>query len=192
MHPATAAAPRNTTPNNKVLSQTYGAFADLRRELCGFKTPSPSAKKFCAASRRAQFATLGCCSKIISKNFPFRAKIFPLPNGGRACWPPPDGPRRGTRLPVSPRQALAPARISHACEYGSVRPRRSGGHEQTGEELENWLFPPRRRILIPLARDAACRLLAETGRRSIPRFRLGVQFHLFRPRTGEKCVRSAT
>src|SRR5262249_22397177 len=85
----------------------------------------------------------------------------------------------------SPRTELAPH--AHLGRFGEVQ--EAEQEQQLNRELENWLFPPK-----PVHLDSPraslrviCRPFAEAGRSAGSR--LDVEFHLLRPRTGER-VRS--
>jgi len=92
----------------EVLSQTYGALADLRRELSDSKSAVAEREELLNSfSTCADRSGPGCCSKITSRSSPFRAGISPLPTGGRlAGYAGQRAPRR-TRVSLFTRSPLA-------------------------------------------------------------------------------------
>jgi len=134
--------------HNKVLSQTYGALADLRRELSDSKSAVAEREELlrtfalCADSQRAWLLLEDYFEKLSLSR-----KDFPA-----ADW--------------WPRMLAA-----------------------QNKEMENWLFPPK-----PMHLDtprASLRVICrpQPDGEHPGQHRLAVQFHLIRPRTGEK-VRS--
>ena len=175
--------------HHKVLSQTYGAFADLRRELSDSKATVTEREDIlkhfsvCADSQRAWLLLEDYFERLSLSR-----KDFPATD----WWPRLLAARGGARLEElaflflrarrSPPTELAPhANPSRFAEVEEAE------QEQTlVRELENWLFPPK-----PVHLDsprAALRVICrpQPAAERPARCGLAVQFHLMRPRTGEK------
>jgi hypothetical protein len=175
--------------NQKVLSQTYGALADLRRELSDSKSAVTEREELlrsfslCADSQRAWLLLEDYFEKLSLSR-----KDFPA-----ADWWPRLLAARGTnrleelaflflRAHRSPPTELAP----HANLNRFAQVEEAEQEQKLIRELENWLFPPK-----PLHLDsprASLRVLCqpELDPAMNGRHCLAVQFHLLRPRTGEK------
>ena len=178
--------------HQKVLSQTYGAFADLRRELSDSKATVAEREEIlrnfavCADSQRAWLLLEDYFERLS-----LTRKDFPATD----WWPRLLAARGNARLEElaflflrahrSPPTELA----SHA-NPGRFAEVQEAEHEQRlVRELEGWLFPPQ---TVHLDTPRACLRVVcrpQPDADSSARFRLAVQFHLLRPRTGEK-VRS--
>ncbi len=175
--------------NNKVLSQTYGAFADLRRELSDSKTTvnerEDLLKTFaaCPDSQRAWLALEDYFEKLSLSRRDFPANDW---------WP--------RMLAVTGRARLeelaflflrakrsVPLELSaHASPDRFARAEEAEQETRLVKELENWLSPP---ALLHLDTPRATLRVVCRPQPDLPepsRFRLAVQFLLLRPRTGEK------
>ncbi len=178
--------------NNKVLSQTYGAFADLRRELADTKNVVCEREELlrsfatCPDSQRSwllledYFEKLSLCRKD-----------FPTTE----WWPRMLAANGSTRLEelaflfLRAKRSLPPELSTHANMDRFARAEAAEHEHKLVRELENWLFPPQTPHLDTPRATLRVLCLPQPDEDQPARFRLGVQFHLFRPRTGEK-VRS--
>ena len=175
-----------TTPSCQKLTAPWPTCA------ANFPIPRPQSQSARTCSAPFRFAAIpnapGCCWKIISRNCPCRARTFPATTGGRASWRPraTHGSRRslssscGPNVPCPPNSPLTP--------IWTVFPRlnKRPGEQQLVRHLETWLFPPK-----PVHLDsprASLRVLCRPQPDSThsAHHHLAVQFHLLRPRTGEK------
>jgi superfamily II DNA or RNA helicase len=178
--------------HQKVLSQTYGALADLRRELSDSKSAVSEREELlrnfsaCADSQRAWLLLEDYFEKLSLSR-----KDFPTTD-----WWPRLLATQGTgrleelaflflRAHRSPPSELA----QHANLNRFAEVEEAEQEQKLIRELEGWLFPTR-----PVHLDSPrasirvlCKPHADADQPS--RYRLAVQFHLLRPRTGEK-VRS--
>ncbi len=175
--------------HHTVLSKTYGALADLRRELADSKTAVAGRTEIlnqfaaCADSQRAWLLLEDYFEKLSLSRKDFT---------GEDWWPHLMAAQGKTRLeqlaflflrahrPL-PTELLPLANLDH---FAAVEEAES--EQQLMQQLEQWLFPP-----TPPHLDsprAALRVLCRThaDAEHPGRHRLGVQFHLFRSRTGEK------
>ncbi len=186
---ARAHGPTKYDANNSVLSKTYGAFADLRRELSDSKAAVSERAELltsfatCADSQRAWLLLEDYFEKLSLSR-----KDFP----GTEWWP-----RLLTALGKNRLEEVAflflrakrplPTELQPHANMTSFAAVQEAEQEQLlVTELENWLFPPK-----PVHLDsprATLRVLCEPmSDEDHPQLnRLGVQFHLFRARTGEK------
>ncbi|MFO1475789.1 MAG: DEAD/DEAH box helicase [Verrucomicrobiota bacterium] len=178
--------------HQKVLSQTYGAFADLRRELSDSKATVTEREDLlrsfavCMDSQRAWLLLEDYFERLSLSR-----KDFPSTD----WWPRLLGTQGNERLEQLAFLFLRAQRSPPTELTPHANPRRFAEVEAAEQErrlvreLEHWLFPPK-----PLHLDtprASLRVICEA--RPDPdqaaRFQLAVRFHLLRPRTGEK-VRS--
>jgi len=177
-----------------VLSQTYGAFADLRRELSDTQSAVTGRDEIlkafahCPDSQRAWLLLEDYFERLSLSR-----KDFP----GTDWWPRMlatlGEPRleelaflflRAHRSP--PTELAAHANLRRFAEVEQAE-----REQLLVRELENWLFPPKPvHFEVPRATlHVLCRPQPDTEQPS--RLRLGVQFHLIRPRTGDK-IRTLT
>ena len=175
--------------HHKVLSQTYGAFADLRRELSDSKATVDEREDIlrsfaaCPDSQRAWLLLEDYFEKLSLSR-----KDFPDTN----WWPrllnaAGQGAPGGTRLPVSARQASVPPELQpHASLDRFAQAEEAEQEQKLVQELENWLSPPAPAAARYAARRPARRLPPQPDEEEPSRYRLAVQFLLSRPRTGEK------
>ena len=175
--------------HHKVLSQTYGAFADLRRELsdsrdavCERETILRSFAT-CPDSQRAWLLLEDYFEKLSLSR-----KDFP----GTDWWPRMLAAQGSSRLEelaflfLRAKRSLPSELVSHANPDRFAKAEETAHEQKLVQELENWLFPPQLPHLdVPRATlRVVCEALPDEE--SSSRHRLGVQFHLFRPRTGDK------
>jgi SNF2-related domain/Helicase conserved C-terminal domain len=175
--------------HHKVLSETYGAFADLRRELSDSKTTVAGRedilKSFatCPDSQRAWLALEDYFEKLSLSR-----RDFPDTN----WWPRllvAQGKARLEELAflfLRAKRSVPPELQPHASLDRFVRAEEAEQEVKLVQELENWLSPP----ALPLLDTprATLRVVCKTqpDEEEPSRHRLAVQFLLSRPRTGEK------
>ena len=182
----------NTTKydaHHKVLSQTYGALADLRRELSDSKAAVSEREEIlrnfstCPDSQRAWLLLEDYFERLSLSR-----KDFPAAD----WWPRVLAARGKSRLEELAFLFLRSQRPtpSELQPYASLdrfaRVEEAEQEQKLVQALEHWLFPP-----LPPHLDtprATLRVVCQTqpDEDEASRQRLTVQFHLFRPRTGEK------
>ncbi|HNQ72267.1 MAG TPA: DEAD/DEAH box helicase [Verrucomicrobiota bacterium] len=175
--------------HHKVLAETYGAFAELRRELSDSKNRVDEREEIlrnfaaCVDSQRAWLLLEDYFEKLS-----LARKDFPATE----WWPrllAVTGAQRLEELAflfLRARRPLPPELSAHADLKRFGRAEAAEQEQQFVRALENWLLPPPLPHLdTPRATlRVVCRPLED---KTLPaRYRLGVQFHLFRARTGEK------
>lgn len=182
----------NTTKydaHHTVLSKTYGALADLRRELSdsksaiGHRTEILSHLSACADSQRAWLLLEDYFEKLSLSRKDF---------AGEEWWPRLMAAQGKARLeqlaflflrahrPL-PTELVGHANLDHFAEVEEAEQ-----EQHLVQQLERWLFPP-----APSHLDsprASLRVVCQTQPDidQPARHRLSVRFHLFRSRTGEK------
>src|SRR5665213_3562583 len=175
--------------HHKVLSQTYGAFADLRRELSDSKETvcgrEDILKSFatCPDSQRSWLLLEDYFEKLLLSR-----KDFPDTN----WWPRLLNATGKTRLEelaflfLRAKRSVPPELQPHASLERFARAEEAEQEVKLVQELENWLSPPTMPLLdAPRATlRVVCRARPDDLEPS--RHRLAVQFLLSRPRTGEK------
>jgi SNF2 family DNA or RNA helicase len=175
--------------HNKVLSQTYGAFADLRRELSDSKETvggrEDLLKTFalCPDSQRAWLALEDYFEKLSLSR-----RDFPDTN----WWPRLLNAQGKARLEelaflfLRAKRSVPPELQAHASPDRFAKAEEAEKELNLVKELENWLSPPALPLLdTPRATlRVVCRVQPDDEEPS--RYRLAVQFLLLRPRTGEK------
>jgi len=175
--------------HHKVLSQTYGAFADLRRELSDSKTTvnerEDILKSFatCPDSQRAWLLLEDYFEKLSLSR-----KDFPDTN----WWPRLLNAQGKIRLEelaflfLRAKRSVPPELQAHASLDRFAKAEEAEQEVKLVQELENWLSPP----ILPLLETprATLRVIckAKPDDEEPSRHRLAVQFLLSRPRTGEK------
>ena len=175
--------------HHKVLSQTYGAFADLRRELSDSKTTvnerEDLLKAFatCPDSQRAWLALEDYFEKLALSRRDFPAtewwpKMLALTGKARL--------EELAFLFLRAKRSVPPELQPYASLDRFARAEEAEQEQRLVKELENWLSPP-----APLHLDtprATLRVVCKPQPDELEpsRFRLAVQFLLLRPRTGEK------
>ena len=175
--------------HHKVLSQTYGAFADLRRELSDSKTTVSEREDLlkifapCPDSQRAWLALEDYFEKLSLSRRDFPATDW---------WPKMLAVTGKARLEelaflfLRAKRSVPPELQQHASLDRFARAEEAEHESRLVKELENWLSPP-----APLHLDtprATLRVVCkpQADEQEPSRFRLAVQFLLLRPRTGEK------
>jgi SNF2 family DNA or RNA helicase len=175
--------------HHKVLSQTYGAFADLRRELSDSKETvcgrEDILKSFatCPDSQRSWLLLEDYFEKLSLSR-----KDFPDTN----WWPRLLNASGKTRLEelaflfLRAKRSVPPELQPHASLDRFAKAEEAEQEVKLVQELENWLAPPTMPLLdLPRATlRVVCKTRPDDEEPS--RHRLAVQFLLSRPRTGEK------
>ena len=175
--------------HHKVLSQTYGAFADLRRELSDSKTTVNEREELlrsfatCPDSQRAWLLLEDYFEKLLLSR-----KDFPDTN----WWPRllhATGKARLEELAflfLRAKRSVPPELTAHASLDRFAKAEEAEQEVKLVQELERWLAPAALPLLdTPRATlRVVCRVQA--GEDEPAHHRLAVQFLLSRPRTGEK------
>jgi len=175
--------------NNTVLSKTYGAFADLRRELADSKAAVGEREELlqtfatCSDSQRAWLLLEDYFEKLSLSR-----KDFPTND----WWPRLLASQQKTRLEelaflfMRARRTLPTELLDYANLDRFEQVEKAAQEQQLVTSLEEWLFPPKLTHLE--APRASLRVLCEPqpDLEQPSRHRLGVQLHLLRPRAGEK------
>ena len=175
--------------HHKVLSQTYGAFADLRRELSDSKETIGGREELlktfatCPDSQRAWLALEDYFEKLLLSR-----RDFPDTN----WWPRLLNAQGKARLEelaflfLRAKRSVPPELQSYASPDRFARAEETEKEQSLVKELENWLSPPALPLLdTPRATlRVVCHVQPDEEEPS--RHRLAVQFLLSRPRTGEK------
>jgi superfamily II DNA or RNA helicase len=175
--------------HHKVLSQTYGAFADLRRELSDSKETvggrEDILKSFatCPDSQRSWLLLEDYFEKLSLSR-----RDFPDIN----WWPRLLNTQGKARLEelaflfLRAKRPVPPELQPHASADRFARAEEAEQEQNLVKELENWLSPP----VLPLLETprATLRVVCrpQPDEEEPSRYRLAVQFLLLRPRTGEK------
>ncbi len=175
--------------HHKVLTQTYGAFADLRRELSDSKETVGGREEIlrsfssCPDSQRSWLLLEDYFEKLSLSR-----RDFPDTN----WWPRLLNAQGKTRLEelaflfLRAKRSVPPELQPHASLEHFARAEEAEQELKLVQELENWLSPLATPLLdTPRASlRVVCRAQADEQESS--RQRLAVQFLLSRPRTGEK------
>jgi hypothetical protein len=175
--------------HHKVLAQTYGAFADLRRELSDSKATVNERQDIlqsfagCADSQRSWLLLEDYFEKLSLSR-----RDFPDSN----WWPRLLNAHGKTRLEelaflfLRAKRSVPPELQPHASLDRFAQAEEAEQEQKLVQELENWLSPPALPLLdTPRAiLRVVCRPQPDEDEPS--RHRLVVQFLLSRPRTGEK------
>ena len=175
--------------HHKVLSQTYGAFADLRRELSDSKATVNEREEIlrsfatCPDSQRAWLLLEDYFERLSLSR-----RDFPDTN----WWPRLLNAQGKARLEelaflfLRAKRSVPPELQPHASLDRFTKAEEAEQESRLIQELENWLSPP----VLPLPDTpratlrVVCRVQPDDEEPS--RYRLAVQFLLSRPRTGEK------
>ncbi len=175
--------------HHKVLSQTYGAFADLRRELSDSKETVVGREEIlrsfatCPDSQRSWLLLEDYFEKLSLSR-----KDFPDSH----WWPRLLNTQGKSRLEelaflfLRAKRPVPPELQAHASPDRFAKAEEAEQELKLVQELEHWLSPPSMPLLdTPRATlRVVCRAQADEEEPS--RHRLAVQFLLSRPRTGEK------
>src|SRR5215468_2249056 len=175
--------------HHTVLSRTYGALADLRRELSDSKAAVAEREELlksfagCADSQRAWLLLEDYFEKLSLSR-----KDFP----GTEWWPRLLGAQGRGRLDelaflfLRAKRSLPTELTAYANLDRFAQVEQAAQEQQLVQQLEAWLFPPK-----PAHLDApraslrvVCEARPDTDQPA--RHRLVVRFHLLRPRAGEK------
>jgi superfamily II DNA or RNA helicase len=175
--------------HHKVLSQTYGAFADLRRELSDSKATVNEREDIlrgfaaCPDSQRSWLLLEDYFEKLSLSR-----RDFPDPS----WWPRLLNTQGKTRLEelaflfLRAKRSVPPELQPHASPDRFAQAEEAEHEQKLVQELENWLSPS----VLPLLDTprAVLRVVCrpEPDPEEPSRHRLVVQFLLSRPRTGEK------
>src|SRR5439155_4111784 len=175
--------------NHTVLSRTYGALADLRRELADSKAAVSAREAVlngfasCSDSQRAWLLLEDYFEKLCLSR-----KDFPSTD----WWPRLLAEQHRARLEelaflfLRAKRSLPTELTAYANLDRFAQVEQAAQEQQQVQQLEAWLFPAKSAPL-ELPRSALrvlCQLQPDPERPA--RHRLAVQFRLFRPRTGEK------
>jgi superfamily II DNA or RNA helicase len=175
--------------HHKVLSQTYGAFADLRRELSDSKETvhgrEDILKSFatCPDSQRSWLLLEDYFEKLLLSR-----KDFPDTN----WWPKLLNATGKTRLEelaflfLRAKRSVPPELQAHASLDRFAKAEEAEQEVKLVQELENWLSPPAMPLLDTPRATLRVVCKAKQDDEEPSRHRLAVQFLLSRPRTGEK------
>jgi thymidine kinase len=175
--------------HNTVLSKTYGALADLRRELSDSKAAVAEREELlqsfaaCADSQRAWLLL-----EDYFERHSLSRKDFPATD----WWPRVLAAQGRNRLEelaflfLRAKRSLPTELSSYANLDRFAQVEKAAHEQQLVKQLEDWLFPPRLTHLdAPRASlRVVCR--AESHSENPARHHLAVQFLLMRPRSGEK------
>jgi hypothetical protein len=175
--------------HHKVLSQTYGAFADLRRELSDSKSAITEREDIlrsfaiCPDSQRAWLLLEDYFEKLSLSR-----KDFPAAD----WWPRMLAAKNNARLEevaflfLRARRPIPTELQPHANLTRFAKVEEDEQEHKLVQALEHWLYPTAAPLLeTPRATlRVLCRIVPDDENPA--RRRIGVQFHLFRPRTGDK------
>jgi hypothetical protein len=177
---------------NTVLSKTYGALADLRRELADSKTAVAGREELlrsfaaCGDSQRAWLLLEDYFEKLSlsRKDFPstdWWPRLLAAPAGGRL--------EELAFLFLRAQRPLPTELGAYANLDRFAQVERAEQEQQLVRQLETWLFPPKpAHFDAPRAfLRAVCR--PQPDQEQPGRHRLAIELHLLRPRTGEKVRR---
>ena len=175
--------------HHKVLSQTYGAFADLRRELSDSKAAVSEREEIlgsfavCPDSQRAWLLLEDYFEKLSLSRRDFPATDW---------WPRVLAATGKARLEevaflfLRANRSLPNELTPHANLDRFAKFEAAEQEQKMVQELEHWLFPPSPPHLDTPRATLRVVCQPQPDEEHPARFRLGVQFHLFRPRTGER------
>jgi superfamily II DNA or RNA helicase len=175
--------------HHTVLSRTYGALADLRRELSDSKAAIAEREDLlnsfagCGDSQRAWLLLEDYFEKLALSR-----KDFP----GTDWWPRLLGAQGRSRLDelaflfLRAKRSLPTELTAYANLDRFAQVEQAAKEQNLVKQLEAWLFPPKPAHLD--APRASLRVICEAqpDEEQPARHRLAVRFHLMRPRAGEK------
>lgn len=175
--------------HNAVLSQTYGALADLRRELSDTRSSVAERddllRQFaeCPDPQRAWLLLEDYFEKLALSRRDF---------SGDDWWPRMLAARGGTRLEelaflfLRAKRPLPNELQTHASVERFAQVEETEHEQKLVRELEQWLFPPKPALLDQPRATLRVVCTPQPDEEAPARHRLTVQFLLTRPRTGEK------
>ena len=175
--------------HHKVLSQTYGALADLRRELSDSKNAVAGRGEIlrnfaaCEDSQRAWLLLEDYFEKLSLSR-----KDFPATD----WWPRLLAARGNARLEevaflfLRAHRSLPTELAPHANLNRFAEVQEAEQEQKLVRALENWLFPEKPARLDSPRASLRVVCLPQPDAEQPARRHLAVQFHLLRPRTGEK------
>ena len=175
--------------HHKVLSQTYGAFADLRRELSDSKTTVHEREEMlrsfatCPDSQRSWLLLEDYFEKLLLSR-----KDFPDTN----WWPRLLNATGKARLEelaflfLRAKRSVPPELSAHASLDRFSKAEEAEQEGKLVQELENWLAPAALPLLDTPRATLRVVCLVQPGEDEPAHHRLAVRFLLSRPRTGEK------
>jgi SNF2 family DNA or RNA helicase len=175
--------------HHKVLAQTYGAFADLRRELSDSKETVGGREEIlrsfatCPDSQRSWLLLEDYFEKLLLSR-----KDFPDTN----WWPKLLNASGKTRLEelaflfLRAKRSVPPELQAHASLDRFAKAEEAEQEVKLVQELENWLSPPALPLLDTPRATLRVVCKAQPDEEEPSHHRLAVQFLLSRPRTGEK------
>ena len=187
-------APRSVTTtkydaNNIVLEKTYGAFADLRRELADSKAA--------VAERTERLQNFANCTDpqrawLLLEDYFERLSLSRKDFAGEDWWPRLMGTQGKARLEgtallfLRANRPLPTELLPHANLERFAEIEQAEQEQKFVQQLENWLLPPAHAHLD--APRAGLRVQCEVRplENQLHLHGLGVQFVLSRPRTGDK------
>jgi superfamily II DNA or RNA helicase len=175
--------------HHKVLSQTYGAFADLRRELSDSRETVTEREEIlrgfaaCPDSQRAWLLLEDYFEKLSLSR-----RDFPDTN----WWPRLLNAQGKTRLEelaflfLRAKRSVPPELQAHTSLDRFAQAEEAEREQKLVQELENWLSPPAMPLLDTPRAVLRVVCSPQPDEEEPSRHRLAVQFLLSRPRTGEK------
>ncbi|MEP6662477.1 MAG: DEAD/DEAH box helicase [Verrucomicrobiota bacterium] len=175
--------------HNTVLSKTYGALADLRREL--------SDSKAAVAERTELLRVFSDCTDsqrawLLLEDYFEKLSLSRKDFAGQEWWPRLMSVQGKKRLEetailfLRSNRPLPTELSTHANLDRFAEVEEAEAEQKFVQQLEHWLYPPTPTHLD--APRAALRVICEpkAGENDSALLTLSIEFHLFRPRTGEK------
>src|SRR6266850_5193603 len=173
--------------HHKVLSKTYGALADLRRELSDSKTAVAEREEI-----RRQFADCTDSQRawLLLEDYFEKLSLSRKDFNGQDWWPHLLNARGKARLEeiailfLRARRPLPTELVPHANLDHFAEVEEAEQEQKLVQQLEHWLFPPTPGHLdLPRAElHVICQPQPDDEQSAL--HRLAVQFHLVRQRTG--------
>ncbi len=175
--------------HNSVLSQTYGALADLRRELSDTRTS--------VAERQDLLRQFAECPDpqrawLLLEDYFERLSLSRRDFSGDDWWPRMLAVRSGVRLEelaflfLRSKRPLPNELQIHASAERFAQVEEAEHEQKLVKELEQWLFPPKPALLDQPRATLRVVCAPQPDEDWPARHRLAVRFLLTRPRTGEK------
>src|SRR5580704_4297994 len=175
--------------HHKVLSQTYGAFADLRREL--------SDSKETVGGREEMLRNFAACpdsqrSWLLLEDYFEKLSLSRRDFPDTSWWPRLLNAQGKARLEelaflfLRAKRSVPPELQPHASMDRFARAEEAEQEGKLVQELENWLSPSAMPLLDTPRATLRVMCRPQANEEDPSRQRLAVQFLLMRPRTGEK------